>query len=79
MGLNFARNISSLLSVLLFLINLIKDNTNTEITVGQNGRVWIKGDLEGENKATKAIELIERESSSEGLTDTVEEFLKKSN
>ena len=59
------------------MINLIKDNTNTEITVGQNGRVWIKGDLDGETKATEAIKLIERESGSEGLTEKVEEFLKK--
>jgi len=57
------------------MINLIKDKTKTEITVGQNGYVWLKGDLEGERKAEDAIKLIEREASSEGLTDKVEEFL----
>ena len=57
------------------MINLIKNNTNTEITVGQNGYVWIKGDEEGENKAEEAIKLIERESASDGLTNKVEAFL----
>lgn len=57
------------------MINLIKDKTKTEITVGQNGYVWLKGDLEGERKAEDAINLIVREAASEGLTDKVEEFL----
>jgi len=59
------------------MINLIKDTTHTEITVGQNGMIWVKGDYEGEKKAHEAIALIEREASNEGLTDKVEEFLKK--
>jgi len=32
------------------MINLIKDNTQTEITVGQNGFIWLKGNTEGEKK-----------------------------
>lgn len=57
------------------MINLIKNNTNTEITVGQNGYVWVKGDDEGESKAEAAIKLIEQEAANEGLTEKVEKFL----
>ena len=59
------------------MINLIKNNTNTEITVGQNGYVWIKGDDAGESKAEAAIKLIEQEAANDGLTEKVEDFLKK--
>lgn len=58
------------------MINLIKEKTNTEITVGQNGFIWIKGELEDEEKARDAIKLIEKESIFNGLTQKVEEFLK---
>ena len=57
------------------MINLIKDDTQTEITVGQNGYIWIKGSEEGEKKVEDAINLIERESASDGLTSKVEKFL----
>ena len=57
------------------MINLIKNSTGTEITVGQNGFIWIKGDLEGENKAEKAIQLVVDEATSGGLTEKVEKFL----
>lgn len=57
------------------MINLIKNATNTEITVGQNGYVWIKGDFEGEKKAEEAINLVVQESASEGLTEKIERFL----
>lgn len=57
------------------MINLIKDKTGTEITVGQNGYVWLKGDLEGTRKAEEAMRLIEKEAASEGLTEKVEDFL----
>jgi len=57
------------------MINLIKDSTKTEINVGQNGYIWIKGDLEGEEKAEKAIRLITEESAASGLTEKVEKLL----
>jgi exosome complex component RRP4 len=57
------------------MINLIKTRTNTDITVGQNGYIWMIGDLEGEDKAQKAIELVVEESTSSGLTEKIEEFL----
>ena len=57
------------------MINLIKNSTNTEITVGQNGYIWIKGDEEGEKKAEDAINLVVEESISSGLTEKIEKFL----
>jgi exosome complex component RRP4 len=57
------------------MINLIKDSTKTDITVGQNGFIWIKGDTEGERRAEEAINLIAEECSSSGLTEKVEKFL----
>ena len=57
------------------MINLIKDKTKTEIMVGQNGYIWLKGDLGGERKAEEAIKLITDEAASEGLTEKVENFL----
>ena len=57
------------------MINLLKTKTGCEITVGQNGLVWIHGSPEGEYKAEQAIKLIEAKSHLEGLTDRIEAFL----
>lgn len=55
------------------MIKLIKDNTNCDITVGQNGYVWIVGDkIEDELFAKKAVEYVVENSFVEGLTDKVE-------
>ena len=59
------------------MINLIKDNTGCDITVGQNGLVWLRGSPEGEILAEKAIKLIEQKSHEEGLTDKMEKFLRE--
>ncbi len=57
------------------MINLIKNLTKTEITVGQNGFIWLKGDSDGERKAEETIKLIVQESTSSGLTEKIEKFL----
>ena len=57
------------------LATLIKEKTGCEITVGQNGLVWIKGTPEGENKAERAVKMIENKSHESGLTQKVEAFL----
>jgi len=59
------------------MINMIKNKTKTEIIVGQNGYIWIKGDLEKENLAEEAIKIIVNEASSDGLTERIEKFLEK--
>ncbi len=57
------------------MISLIKQHTNCEITVGQNGLIWLKGTPEGEALAEKAIRFIEEKSHQEGLTERIQKFL----
>jgi exosome complex component RRP4 len=60
------------------MINLIKEKTNCEIIVGQNGWVWIRGrSAEDELLATKAIYLIEKESHLSGLTEKIKEMMER--
>jgi exosome complex component RRP4 len=58
------------------MIKLIKQETNSEIIVGQNGLVWIKAEsIENELKAKEAILFVVSRSYIEGLTEKVKEFL----
>lgn len=57
------------------MVELIKNKTGCQITVGQNGVIWLRGQHEG--VAAKAILLIEQEAHIEGLTDRVTRFLDK--
>lgn len=57
------------------MINQIKQRTNSFISVGQNGRVWIKG--EHESVALQAIKMVEEHSHTPGLTDKISEMLDK--
>jgi len=59
------------------MISLLKKYTNCRIFVGQNGRIWIDGNEEGIRKVINIIRMIENESLSYGLTNKVEELLKK--
>lgn len=62
------------------MIKLIKDETGCNITVGQNGYIWIKGDkIDDELLAKKAIKFIVENSFIEGLTEEVEKWFKKNN
>lgn len=57
------------------MVMLIKEKTKTDIYVGRNGRIWLKGgDLD---KAKRAIMKIEREAHTDGLTDRITEFLNR--
>lgn len=59
------------------MVKLVKEATNTDIDVGQNGIVWIAGDdVESELKARKIIEFICENSFISGLTEKVEEYIK---
>jgi exosome complex component RRP4 len=60
------------------MISMIKNYTGCRMFVGQNGRIWISGKMEGMLNAVQAIKMIERESQVHGLTDAVEAFLKES-
>ncbi len=56
------------------MVMLITEKTKTDIYVGRNGRIWLKGgDID---KAKKAILKIEKEAHTDGLTDRITEFLK---
>jgi len=59
------------------MISLIKEKTGCDVTVGQNGLIWIKGTPEGEYLTEQAIKLIEAKSHLSGLTDRIEKFLSK--
>jgi exosome complex component RRP4 len=59
------------------MISLIKKYTNCRIFVGQNGRIWIDGNEEGIRKVINIVRMIEDEALSYGLTNKVEELLKK--
>ena len=60
------------------MISLIKENTNTNITVGQNGFVWIKADnINNELKAKEAINFVVEKSYIEGLTDEVTKWFEE--
>ena len=59
------------------MISLLKKYTRCRIFVGQNGRIWIDGDEDDIAKVTYAIGKIEEESLAFGLTNRIEELLKK--
>ncbi len=60
------------------MIKLIKDETNTNITVGQNGKILIKGEsIESELLAKKVIKHIVEKSFISGLTDEVNNWFKE--
>ncbi|MEK6845605.1 MAG: KH domain-containing protein, partial [Nanoarchaeota archaeon] len=57
------------------MITLIKSKTGCEITVGQNGVIWVKGTPENEMLTVRAIKLVEEKAHQEGLTEKMEKFL----
>jgi exosome complex component RRP4 len=59
------------------MIEIIQKYTRCRIKVGKNGRIWIEGDAEGIEKVLQAISKIESEAATFGLTDRVEQLLKK--
>lgn len=59
------------------MINLIKNETNCNITVGQNGLIWVKGNkIEDELKAKQAILFVTDKFFIQGLTEQVKEWFK---
>jgi exosome complex component RRP4 len=57
------------------MVQLIKDKTGVDVTVGQNGIVWLSGEPAGEIKAVETIRMIESEAHKPGLTQRVTDFL----
>lgn len=57
------------------MISLVKDETGCQITVGQNGLIWIEGKkVEDELFAKKAILYIAENSQMSGLTDELKKW-----
>ena len=60
------------------MIQTIKSITNVDIIVGQNGRVWIRGNSkQKELIVAKAIYMIENMSHIKGLTNKIKNFLEE--
>jgi len=59
------------------MIEIIQKYTRCRIKVGKNGRIWVDGDAEGIGKVLQVISKIESEAATFGLTDRIEELLKK--
>ncbi len=60
------------------MVKVIKDITDCQILVGQNGWVWISGtEPKMELLAVEAVKKIEKESHISGLTEKIEKFLKE--
>lgn len=59
------------------MVVMIKDATKCNISVGQNGLIWIDGEPMNELLAIQTIRKIEKESHLSGLTEKIKEFLEK--
>ena len=60
------------------MVNLIKEKTGCNITVGQNGWIWIKGpNTDSEIKARRAIEIISEKVYMGGLTEKMENWFEE--
>lgn len=60
------------------MVNLIKERTGCQITVGQNGWIWIKGpDTDSEIKARNAVEFVADKVHVNGLTEKMEAWFEK--
>jgi exosome complex component RRP4 len=57
------------------MVEMIKKMTGTQIVVGQNGIVWVKGD--NEDIAAEAVSEIEEKSHVQGLTDHVKDMIER--
>jgi exosome complex component RRP4 len=57
------------------MIQLIKSHTNCRIFIGQNGRIWLDGEIESMMTAIQAIRMIEEGAQESRLTEKVKEYL----
>lgn len=56
------------------MITMIKSYTKCRLFVGQNGRIWIDGDMENIANAILAIKKIEEEAQVVGLTESIKKL-----
>lgn len=58
------------------MVSMLKKETDCEIFVGQNGRIWINGKDKDMDLLDDAIRMIMQQSHMDGLTDRIYQFLK---
>ncbi|MBT3397753.1 KH domain-containing protein [archaeon] len=60
------------------MVKMIKSATGCDVTVGQNGKVWVSGkDTDSEVATKKIIDFIAENATIVGLTERVEAFIKE--
>ena len=57
------------------MISMINSYTKTQAFVGQNGRIWLDGEVKDTVHAVRAIRMIEEHAQSMGLTEAVKAYL----
>ena len=57
------------------MIQMIKNYTNCRIFIGQNGRIWLDGNMDDMVHAMQAIKMIDEGAQALKLTEKVKEFL----
>lgn len=57
------------------MVEMIKDETDSRIIIGQNGIVWVNGGKE--DLAVEAVKTVDKRGHEKGLTDKVEKILNK--
>jgi exosome complex component RRP4 len=59
------------------MVTMVKQATECNIIVGQNGMIWIDGEPEKETLTEETVKKIEAEAHTAGLTDNIKKFLEK--
>jgi exosome complex component RRP4 len=60
------------------MVKLIRGATGVDMTVGQNGVIWIKAnDIEKELSAKKIVEFVAANATMSGLTEKTEDYIKE--
>jgi exosome complex component RRP4 len=59
------------------MIGMVKNLTNTRVFVGQNGAIWLDGEPKDVALATAAVQKIESEAHTSGLTDRLRAWLRE--
>jgi exosome complex component RRP4 len=57
------------------MIQTIVRHTGSQISVGQNGRIWVDGSPEAIERVTTALRMIDAEGQRSGLTERIESYL----
>ncbi len=59
------------------MINTIKKYLKISLFIGQNGLIWVKGNPEDELIFLDVLDMIDKQSHTQGLTERVDEYLQK--